>query len=256
MFHKEWEKNMDLKEFFKENPEVAIAFSGGVDSAYLLYAAKQYASRLKAYYVKTEFQPEFEFEDAKRLAKSLDADMCVIEMEVLNDKQVAVNPVNRCYFCKRLIFSNIREKAASDGFKVLLDGTNASDDADDRPGMKALYELEVRSPLRECGLTKDRIRQLSKEAGLFTWDKPAYACLATRIPANEPIDREKLKKIERAEDFLFSRGYTDFRVRCTDGHARLEVPNEQWMKLAEERSVIYEGLKDLFKTVSLSLKTR
>ena len=247
---------MDLKGFFTENPEVAIAFSGGVDSAYLLYAAKKYAFKCRAYYVKTVFQPEFELNDAKRLAKELDADMTVIEIEVLDDRTVASNPENRCYFCKKVIFSMIREKAASDGFKVLLDGTNASDRADDRPGMKALLELEVRSPLRECGLTKDEIRKLSKEAGLFTWDKPAYACLATRIPAGEPITKEKLRAIEIAEDYLFSKGYTDFRVRTVDGHARLEVPDDEWMRLAEERQEVYEALKGLFKTVSISLKSR
>ena len=247
---------MDLQGFFTENPEVAIAFSGGVDSAYLLYAAKKYALKCRAYYVKTVFQPEFELNDAKRLAKELDADMTVIETEVLDDRTVASNPENRCYFCKKVIFSMIREKAASDGFKVLLDGTNASDRADDRPGMKALLELEVRSPLRECGLTKDEIRKLSKEAGLFTWDKPAYACLATRIPAGEPITKEKLRAIEIAEDYLFSKGYTDFRVRTVDGHARLEVPDDEWMRLAEERQEVYEALKGLFKTVSISLKSR
>ncbi|MCR4624525.1 MAG: ATP-dependent sacrificial sulfur transferase LarE [Lachnospiraceae bacterium] len=247
---------MDLQGFFTENPEVAIAFSGGVDSAYLLYAAKKYALKCRAYYVKTVFQPEFELNDAKRLAKELDADMTVIESEVLDDRTVASNPENRCYFCKKVICSMIREKAASDGFKVLLDGTNASDRADDRPGMKALLELEVRSPLRECGLTKDEIRKLSKEAGLFTWDKPAYACLATRIPAGEPITKEKLRAIEIAEDYLFSKGYTDFRVRTVDGHARLEVPDDEWMRLAEERQEVYEALKGLFKTVSISLKSR
>ena len=161
-----------------------------------------------------------------------------------------------CFGTSKVIFSMIREKAASDGFKVLLDGTNASDRADDRPGMKALLELEVRSPLRECGLTKDEIRKLSKEAGLFTWDKPAYACLATRIPAGEPITKEKLRAIEIAEDYLFSKGYTDFRVRTVDGHARLEVPDDEWMRLAEERQEVYEALKGLFKTVSISLKSR
>ena len=212
---------MDLKEFFEKYPEVAIAFSGGVDSSYLLYAAKQYAERCTAYYVKSDFQPEFEYRDAKKLAEELKAEMCVINLDVLDSEDVRRNPENRCYYCKQLIFSTIKEKAASDGYTVLLDGTNASDDVNDRPGMKALQELEVKSPLRECGLTKDVVRKLSKEAGLFNWDKPAYACLATRIPANEPIDRKKLERIEKAEDYLFSMGFTDFRVRTVNEHARL-----------------------------------
>ncbi|MCR5206741.1 MAG: ATP-dependent sacrificial sulfur transferase LarE [Lachnospiraceae bacterium] len=247
---------MDLKEFFEKYPEVAIAFSGGVDSSYLLYAAKQYAKRCTAYYVKSDFQPEFEYRDAKKLAEELKADMCVINVDVLDSEDVRRNPENRCYYCKQLIFSTIKEKAASDGYTVLLDGTNASDDVNDRPGMKALQELEVKSPLRECGLTKDVVRKLSKEAGLFTWDKPAYACLATRIPANEPIDRKKLERIEKAEDYLFSMGFTDFRVRTVNEHARLEVTENQWMKVAEKKEEIYNGLKGMFKTVSLSLSTR
>ena len=247
---------MDLKEFFEKYPEVAIAFSGGVDSSYLLYAAKQYAKRCTAYYVKSDFQPEFEYRDAKRLAEELKADMCVINVDVLDSEDVRRNPENRCYYCKQLIFSTIKEKAASDGYTVLLDGTNASDDVNDRPGMKALQELEVKSPLRECGLTKDVVRKLSKEAGLFIWDKPAYACLATRIPANEPIDKDNLERIEKAEDYLFSMGFTDFRVRTVNEHARLEVTDDQWMKVAEKKEEIYNGLKGMFKTVYLSLSTR
>ena len=192
----------------------------------------------------------------ERLAEELGADISVIEADVLSSEDVKRNPENRCYYCKQLIFSNIKKKALEDGYTVILDGTNASDDVNDRPGMKALQELEVKSPLRECGLTKDEVRKLSKEAGLFTWDKPAYACLATRIPANEPIDKDKLEKIEKAEDYLFSLGYTDFRVRTMNGHARLEVPEDQWMKVAENKDEIYNGLKGMFKTVSLSLSAR
>ena len=158
---------MSIKDFFEKYPETAIAFSGGVDSSYLLYAAKQYAKRSTAYYVKSVFQPGFEYRDAVRLAEELGVDISVIEADVLSSEDVKRNPENRCYFCKKLIFSNIKKKALADGYTVILDGTNASDDANDRPGMKALWELEVRSPLRECGLTKNEIRRLSKEAGLF-----------------------------------------------------------------------------------------
>ena len=172
---------MTLEQFFAENPETAIAFSGGVDSAYLLYAAKRYAARVKAYYVSTAFQPEFELADARRLADELGADMLVLHVDVLSNSAVTANPSDRCYHCKNTLFRQILRAAENDGFPVLLDGTNASDDAGDRPGMRALRELSVRSPLRECGLTKAEIRRLSKDAGLFTWDKPAYACLATRI---------------------------------------------------------------------------
>ena len=189
---------MLLSEFFKQNPEVTIAFSGGVDSSYLLCAAQKNASRVRAYYVKSAFQPEFELADARRLAAQIGADLAVIEADVLGCEEVVANPPNRCYYCKKQIFAKITEAAVRDGFSVICDGTNASDDASDRPGMRALREMCVRSPLRECGLTKDEIRRRSREAGLFTWDKPAYACLATRIPSGMTITSERLAVTEKA----------------------------------------------------------
>ena len=174
---------MTLQDFFKQNKNVALAFSGGVDSAYLLYAATAAGCDIHAYYVKSAFQPQFELEDAKSLALELGAKMTVLELDVLSDSVITDNPANRCYHCKKKIFGTILEAAKKDGYELLIDGNNASDDASDRPGMKAVQELNVHSPLRECGMTKEKIRRLSKEAGLITWNKPAYACLATRIPA-------------------------------------------------------------------------
>ena len=176
---------MTLEEFFRDNPECALAFSGGADSAFLLYAAKKYARRVHAYYVSSAFQPRFELSDARRLASELGTEMSVLSVDVLNIDAVRANPPDRCYHCKRAIFSAVSAAARADGFEVLIDGTNASDDTLDRPGMRALRELSVRSPLRECGLTKAEIRRLSRTAGLFTWNKPAYACLATRTPSGE-----------------------------------------------------------------------
>ena len=219
---------MNLQEFFKENPKVALAFSGGVDSSYLLYAAMKYGADVKAYYVKALFQPQFEMDDAMRLAEQLKAPVRVLRADVLSDPVVVSNPSNRCYYCKKVIFNMIMKAAAEDGYTVLLDGTNASDDAGDRPGMKALQERQVKSPLRECGLVKSEIRRLSKEGGLFTWDKPSYACLATRIPTGCEITAEKLQKTEAAENFLFSLGFSDFRVRMMpNGAARLQVLSSQ-----------------------------
>ena len=247
---------MTLTEFFHENQKAAIAFSGGVDSAYLLYAALQSGADVRAYYVKSAFQPQFELDDARRLAETLSADMRVLDVDILADKTVAVNPPDRCYHCKRRIFSAIASAAAADGYTLLLDGTNASDDAGDRPGMRALRELSVRSPLRECGLTKPEIRRLSREAGLFTWDKPAYACLATRVPAGERLTAEKLENTERAEDFLFSLGFTDFRVRLFNGAARLQLPAEQLPRLLERRAEILSELKKTYSAVVLDLEVR
>ena len=227
---------MKLEEFFKEYTKVAIAFSGGCDSAYLTYAALKYAREVKAYYVKTAFQPEFELEDALKFAKEYALDLSVIECDILYVQDVANNPSNRCYFCKNQIFGKILGKANEDGYTTILDGTNASDDASDRPGMKALEEMKVISPLRLAGLSKSDIRALSREAGLFTWDKPAYACLATRVPEGSQITKEILEKTEKAEAYLASLGLTNFRVRYIDGDALIQI--------AEGQQDLYEQNKD------------
>jgi uncharacterized protein len=247
---------MELKQFFEIHPEVAIAFSGGVDSAYLLYAAKRHGKRVKAYYVKTAFQPQFELEDAFHLATELDADMEVQNVDILCNSVIASNPADRCYFCKKELFSHIRKAAKADGFSVLLDGTNASDDASDRPGMRAIAELSVRSPLRECGLSKGEIRQLSKDAGLFTHDKPAYACLATRIPTGEEITISKLQRTERAEAFLSQMGFRDFRVRCQGNTAKIQVQETDLPVLIQHRDAILTELKKYYTSVLLDLEVR
>lgn len=247
---------MTLEAFFQEHPRAALAFSGGVDSAYLLYAARRWGAEVQAYYVQTAFQPRFERADAERLAAELGVSMRVLTVDVLAVPEAAANPPDRCYHCKRAIFKAIARAAAEDGFSLLLDGTNASDDAADRPGMRALRELAVRSPLRECGLTKADIRRGSKEAGLFTWNKPAYACLATRIPAGTPITAEMLQKTEAAEDYLFSLGLTDFRVRLLDGCARIQVPAAQIPRLLENQREIVETLKKTYGGVLLDLEAR
>ena len=243
---------MELKEFFRQCPRVALGFSGGVDSAYLLYAALEHGAQVKPYFVKTAFQPRFELEDARRLCAQLGVELTVLELDVLAVPCVAENPPDRCYHCKRALFGRLRQQALADGYSVLIDGTNASDDAGDRPGMRALGELSVRSPLRECGITKAQVRALSKEAGLFTWDKPAYACLATRLPTGETITPEVLQKVEAAEDALFSLGYKDLRVRVFHGGARLQLPGEQLERAAKERKVILQALSPWFDTVLLT----
>lgn len=247
---------MELKQFFETHPEVAIAFSGGVDSAYLLYAAKKFCRRVKAYYVKTAFQPQFELEDAFRLATELDADMEVLDVDILCQSVIVGNPADRCYHCKKELFSHILKAAKEDGFSVLLDGTNASDEASDRPGMRAITELSVRSPLRKCGLTKAEIRQLSKEAGLFTHDKPAYACLATRIPTGEPITKDKLLRTEQAEAYLSGMGFRDFRVRSQGDMAKLQITENDLPLLMQHREAILQELKKHYTSIVLDLEVR
>ena len=247
---------MTLEQFFQENPRCALGFSGGVDSAYLLYAGVKAGADIRPYFIKTAFQPAFELADAQKLAAGLGAEVTVLELDALADPRVAANPADRCYFCKQNLFRTLKERAIADGYPVLLDGTNASDEAGDRPGMRALAELSVRSPLRECGLTKAEIRARSREAGLFTWDKPAYACLATRVPAGETITAETLARVEGAEDALFRLGYTDFRVRVFHSAARLQLPRGQMERAVREAETIQAALKPYFTPILLDLEGR
>ena len=179
-----------------------------------------------------------------------------MELDILSCPAVAENPKDRCYHCKTALFSELKRRAAQDGFGLLLDGTNASDDASDRPGMRALEELEVRSPLRECGLTKDQIRKRSQELGLFTWNKPAYACLATRIPTGMALTAEVLERVERAENALFGLGFSDFRVRLYHGAARIQLPESQMVRALGQKDKILERLRPLFDAVLLDLEAR
>lgn len=247
---------MTLEEFFRSVPKAALAFSGGTDSAFLLWAAQHYGCDIKAYYVSTAFQPEFERSDAERLAEELSVPMKIVEMDILRVKEAAANGPRRCYYCKQAIFTTLWDAAKSDGYSVLLDGTNASDDAGDRPGMQALKELAVRSPLRECGITKQEVRCLSREAGLFTWEKPAYACLATRIPMGIRIEKADLRRVEQAEAALSDLGFRDFRVRMSGGAARIQVREEQMTLVLEKRTEVVTALKPLFHETLLDLSPR
>ena len=245
-----------LEQFFKENPKVAIGFSGGVDSSYLLYAGLKYGADIGAYYVDAAFQPKFELEDAKKLAEHIGAKVKILELDVLGNQKVLDNPADRCYHCKLAVFGSLVNEAIKDGYPLVIDGTNASDDASDRPGMKALEEMGVRSPLRECNLTKDEIRKKSKEAGLFTWDKPSYACLATRIPTGHPITAEVLQKVEECEKHLFDLGFSDFRVRVYYDAARIQLPDNQMNNALIKKEQIIKAIKPHFANILLDLEGR
>ncbi len=249
-------KNNNLEKFFRENNKVAIGFSGGVDSSYLIYMAKKHCEKPIAYYVKSQFQPEFEYLDAKKLADFVGIEMRVIEVDVLKDEKVVKNPANRCYYCKCGIFSAILERAKADGFNLVIDGTNASDNQGDRPGMVALRELSVMSPLRDCLLTKLDIRKLSREVGLFTSDKYSYACLATRIAPLVEISKELLEKIEVCEDFLTQLGFKDFRLRTDGLIARLEITKEDNALYLERETDIENFIKAHFSKWVLEEKRR
>ena len=247
---------MQLEEFFQENPRLALAFSGGTDSALVLYLAKKYGCDLHAYFVKGPFQPRFELHDARRLSDQYDVPMTVLEFDALAHPQIRANAPDRCYHCKHAVFECILHAAQADGYTLLIDGTNASDDDADRPGMQALKELQVRSPLRECGITKPQVRALSREAGLFTWDKPAYACLATRIPTGTELDADTLQRVEYAEDVLHGLGFSDFRVRVVGTMAKIQLPEAQFCRVLEQREHILKTLGERFADVVLDLKPR
>lgn len=242
---------MTISEFFAANPVCAVAFSGGIDSAWLLHEALRYGTRMQAYFVRTPFQPAFELQDARDTAAVLGAALTVLEVDVLTLPQVAENPEDRCYFCKQALFTALLAQARADGFPLVLDGSNASDDAGDRPGMRALRELGVRSPLRECGVTKGDIRAQARAAGLKLWDKPSYACLATRISAGVPITREDLGRVEAGEALLMDLGYTDFRLRLRGDHALLQVRAEDMGRAAAELPDLRQKLAGLFPQVVL-----
>mgnify|MGYP001623603278 FL=1 len=247
---------MKLKEFFEKYPRVALGFSGGVDSAYLLYAGRKYGADIRPYFIKTAFQPEFELRDAIRLTEELGIELTVVEYDILAETRVIQNPSDRCYYCKSALFRTLRRQALKDGYEILLDGTNASDEASDRPGMKAVRELKVLSPLRDCGLTKNEIRKLSREAGLFTWEKPSYACLATRIPTGVPINGTLLTRIERGEEALAVLGFSDFRIRLFHDAARLQIPEKQFEMLFQKRKEVQKALEPYFDVLLLDLEER
>ena len=247
---------MTLQEYFNANPKGALALSGGVDSAYLLHCAQAAGAQVQPYFAETQFQPAFERRDAAQLCSGLGLPLKVLALDVLADAQVRRNPPERCYYCKRKIFSAIAAAAAQDGYRLLWDGTNASDAVMDRPGMRALQELQVQSPLRLCGLTKAQIRAGAKAAGLPVWDKSAYACLATRVQPGMRITAENLARIERAEQALFTLGFRDFRVRQRGDTALLQLPQAQLPRALEQRKVLLQALRAEFSAAVLDLEAR
>lgn len=245
-----------LRRFFSQGSRTALAFSGGCDSAYLLALAARAGCDVRPYFVKGDFQPEFELEDARRLCEELGVELTVLHAQPLNDEQVVQNGPRRCYYCKKMIFSALVEAAKKDGCTTIWDGTNASDAEGDRPGMKALRELEVQSPLRICGLTKAQVREGSRRMGLFTWNKPAYACLATRIPTGTALQKQDLVRVEKAEAALFEMGFSNLRLRLMGEIGRLQLPASQLEQAAARHKEITDQLAPWVNGVLLDLQPR
>lgn len=251
------EKYERLLSYLRNLKRAALAFSGGVDSTFLLYAAKEaLGDNVVALTVSSCFIPQRELEEAKEYCEKLGVTHVLCETEVLQIEGVAENPKNRCYLCKKAIFSRLKEVAQEYECLALIEGSNVDDAKDYRPGAQAIQELAVRSPLKECGLTKADIRALSKEHNIPTWNKPSFACLASRIPYGERITKEKLSMVEQGEELLLSLGFTQFRVREHEKIARIELLPEEFDKMMqpEVRMLVYDRLKQAgFSYVTLDL---
>jgi len=235
-----------LKRILADMGGVLIACSGGVDSTFLLRVALEVlGENVLAVTAKSPIHPASESAAAGELARRLGARHLFVETDELDDPEFARNPPERCYLCKRSLFARLKELAEEHGLTEVLEGSNYDDLGEHRPGLRALRELGVRSPLAEAGLTKAEIRALSRQMGLPTWDKPAQACLATRFPYGELLTPEKLRRVEEAEEFLRSLGLGQLRVRTHDLLARIEVSQNEMPRLLHEAGRVVEELKKL-----------
>lgn len=232
-------KYNSLLSILKDMGRVVVAFSGGTDSTFLLAAAKQALhDEVTAVTVKSVLHPDFEVDEAEWIAAQLEVRHRIVDAgNLIQGKELVSNPVNRCYICKTDIFKTLQATAEKESLGTVIDGSNTDDEGDFRPGMKALQELGIRSPLKEAGLSKQEIRKLSKALNLTTWDKPAQTCLATRIPYGSRITLEKLKRIEKAEKALRQLGFSQIRVRDHGDIARIEVPAGERIKLIEDATL-------------------
>ena len=250
-----WEKLNALKTILKEMDSVLVAFSGGVDSSLLLKVSYDVlGERTLAVLGASPSIPGYEQEEARSIAKEIGVKLVVLDKHELDDPEFVENTPDRCYFCKAGICEVLLAYAEQHGYRFVVDGANADDVGDYRPGARAAKEHGMRSPLQEVGLAKAEIRALAKEMGLPNWDKPSSACLASRIPYGEPIDETTLLQIGKAELVLRDLGFRELRVRHHGSVARIEVPLNDFWELLLHREHIVMSLKRLgYNYVTLDL---
>ncbi len=252
------QKLAQLKQILASFPDVVIAYSGGVDSTFLLKVATDVLGKKAVGVIGVSPSlAQAELQEALRIAREFNWTVVTIPTHEMEDPNYVQNPQNRCYFCKKELFGELFDFARSRGFHVIADGTNVDDLGDTRPGLKAAAEFDVRSPLKEAGLHKQEIRELSRLMGLPTWNKPEMACLSSRFPTGVPITEAKLRQVEAAESILRTLGFRQFRVRHHETLARIEVAPEEWTRWLDEalRETVHREFRALgYRHVTLDVR--
>ncbi len=251
-------KHEKLKAYLKELGSVAVAFSSGVDSTFLLKTAHDVlGDKAIAITASSNIFPQHEIKEAANFCKNENIRQVIFIVEALELDEFKNNPPNRCYICKRNIFTKIKEIAAKNNIAYVVEGSNMDDNGDYRPGMQAIAELDIKSPLRYAQLYKSEIRELSKKIGLPTWDKPSFACLASRFVYGETITEQKLAMVDKAEQLLIDKGFNQVRVRIHDKIARIEILPTDFERLIKPdlREEIVDNFKKYgFDYISLDLQ--